>query len=266
MSDFADVDLNNPTNLLAGVSAPGEGINIKQASTVTWTTATRPATPYNGLLGYNSDLSQWEFWNGAAWVQLAAGGSGSVNVGAANQLAFYATSGNAVSGLTPANNAVLVTDFSGVPSLENTGQLPGTPTNNNASAGNIGEFISDNIPSGSAVPLTTSLTSNVAIISLTAGDWDVCALGISLPEAGTLTSNLLFGISTISSTIPTISPNAGVSGFFISNPGAGSLYAIPVPTTRISVATTTPVHLVCSAFFNTANLKAYGWISARRAR
>ena len=58
------------------------------------------------------------------------GGSGTVNSGTANQLAYYSTTGTAVSGLTSANNGVLVTNGSGVPSISTT--LPnmahGTPT------------------------------------------------------------------------------------------------------------------------------------------
>lgn len=58
------------------------------------------------------------------------GGGGTVSAGTANQIAIYATSGTAVSGMTVANNAVVVTNGSGVPSESTT--LPnvalGTPT------------------------------------------------------------------------------------------------------------------------------------------
>ncbi|MEU5403707.1 tail fiber domain-containing protein [Streptomyces sp. NPDC005963] len=36
-----------------------------------WTTNTRPAVPRQGHLGYNRTLMGWEFWDGAAWVNLA---------------------------------------------------------------------------------------------------------------------------------------------------------------------------------------------------
>jgi len=49
-----------------------------------------------------------------------AGSTGTVNSSTANNLAYYATSGTAVSGLTTANNGILVTDGSGVPSIGNT--------------------------------------------------------------------------------------------------------------------------------------------------
>lgn len=48
------------------------------------------------------------------------GGSGNVSSGAANSLAYYASSGTTVAGLTTANNGLLVTNGSGVPSITST--------------------------------------------------------------------------------------------------------------------------------------------------
>ena len=50
----------------------------------------------------------------------SGGGSGTVNNGSANNLAYYSSSGTAVSGLTTQNNGVLVTSGSGVPSIGST--------------------------------------------------------------------------------------------------------------------------------------------------
>ena len=33
-----------------------------------WTTATRPADPFDGQTGFNTDVQQWEGWNGTQWV------------------------------------------------------------------------------------------------------------------------------------------------------------------------------------------------------
>src|ERR1019366_2593383 len=96
-SQFAAGSLSNPTNFLVGVSADSGGINIQIPFPFVWTTATRPSSADIGTQGYNSDLGQIEFWNGAAWAQLAAGGAGSVNVGAANEIAWYAANGSSVS-------------------------------------------------------------------------------------------------------------------------------------------------------------------------
>ena len=78
--------------------------------------------------------------------------------------------------------------------FESTGvSILGTTTNNNASAGNVGEFVessaSGNFPA-------TGITGDATSISLTAGDWDI-SLAFSNPNAGTAsTSYALMGIST----------------------------------------------------------------------
>lgn len=55
--------------------------------------------------------------DGSGNLTSSGGGSGTVNSGTANYLAYYASTGTAVSGLATANSSVLVTDGSGVPSL-----------------------------------------------------------------------------------------------------------------------------------------------------
>jgi hypothetical protein len=57
--------------------------------------------------------------NWATWIP-GGSGSGTVNAGNQNDLAWYPTTGTAVSGLPTAANSVLVTDNSGVPSLSRT--------------------------------------------------------------------------------------------------------------------------------------------------
>ena len=53
--------------------------------------------------------------NGTNWVSSPATGSGTVNTGLINQLAYYAAAGTTVSGLTIVNSAVLTTTSGGVP-------------------------------------------------------------------------------------------------------------------------------------------------------
>jgi hypothetical protein len=97
------------------------------------------------------------YWNGTSWTHLsgnnsgtlflqetAAGvpswgtlsGSGTVVSGTANDLAYYATSTNAVSPLATANNGVLVTSSGGVPSISTT--IPAATQNNITNLGTIG--------------------------------------------------------------------------------------------------------------------------------
>ncbi len=70
-SEFANADLSDSSNELVGI---GSGQNIKSPKVVLWTTATRPSSPFDGLLGFNTDLEQYEFWSSSLndWVQLAS--------------------------------------------------------------------------------------------------------------------------------------------------------------------------------------------------
>lgn len=70
-SDFASENLNTSTNKVVGV---GGGANFQGSAVITWTTSTRPSAPYNGLIGLNTDLEQYEFYNSNthAWVQLSS--------------------------------------------------------------------------------------------------------------------------------------------------------------------------------------------------
>lgn len=73
-SQFSDAVLGDSTNELVGL---GSGVNVKSPKIVLWTTATRPSPPTNGLLGFNTDLKQYEFWDAStsAWIQLAEAGT-----------------------------------------------------------------------------------------------------------------------------------------------------------------------------------------------
>ena len=74
-SQFTNTDLTNSSNTLVGF---GGGVNIQQGEPITWTTLTRPSPPFNGLLGFNTDLSQYEYWDTptGAWLQLLTSTSG----------------------------------------------------------------------------------------------------------------------------------------------------------------------------------------------
>lgn len=145
------------------------------------------------------------------------------------------------------------------------GQLPGTNTNDSATAGNIGEFVQSSIAFGSAVALTTNVAANITSISLTAGDWVVWGNVVTAPAGGTTTTLVEGSITTTSATRGT-APNGGayvLAGYSLA---AGLSTGFPVGMTRLSLASTTTVFLVMFTQFSGAALAGYGSLQAHRIR
>lgn len=145
-------------------------------------------------------------------------------------------------------------------------QIVGTTTNDNATAGNIGEYLSTNVLIGAAVPLTSTVAANLCSVALTSGDWDCWGLAINVPAAGTTTEAFVAGINTVSATIPTPSPTAGFAGLTTIPSTADQIIAQPVPACRLSLAAPTTVYLVVRSTFSVSTQSVYGFIAARRRR
>ena len=141
-----------------------------------------------------------------------------------------------------------------------------TATNNSASAGQLGEYISSSVLVGSAVSLTTGVTANITSISLTAGDWDVRGLGANNPGAGTTTGSFFVGISTTSATLPTLGAENNEAGMANIPASANQILSFSVGPMRISLNSTTTVYLVVNSEFAVSTQGAYGFIGARRVR
>ena len=147
----------------------------------------------------------------------------------------------------------------------------GTATNNNAAAGQIGEFVTATVAVGSAVALTTGVTANVTSISLTAGDWDASGVVDHNIAVGTSVTQINSGISLTSATLAAqtgggglgTDPNAMLT-YAAMVPGAGIVQGSPL--VRISLAATTTVFLVAQDTFTLSTISAYGTIRARRVR
>lgn len=189
------------------------------------------------------------------WAAVSA--SGTVNSGTAGQLAYYATSTNAVSG----NSNITVSGSqltAGSIAFSTTTGVVGTTTNNNAAAGSVGEFVSSVILSGSAVTATANAASDVTSISLTAGDWDVWG-NITWPTTGTTVNGLIGWISSTSATLPDLALRVAV----ITN---GNNFGLVVPQLRFSLSTTTTIYLSGLVSNSGGNGTQCGGLYARRVR
>lgn len=142
------------------------------------------------------------------------------------------------------------------------GPLVGTTTNDNSTAGNVGEYVSALIAVGSPVSLTTATGANVTSISLTSGDWDVEG-NVNFTETTATASARSAGITTTSATIPTDGSEAycGVQSTLTSE-----LNTIALTRKRISISGTTTVYLVGKATFSAGTVSGFGSLSARRVR
>lgn len=150
--------------------------------------------------------------------------------------------------------------------LWTTGQIPGTPTNGNALAGNVGEYISSTILVGSAVSLTTATSANITSISLTGGDWDVWGTVAFTANAATTATVFQGGINTVTNTLPAIPGGGAYAQFGISVGAGGTEPVFPIGTSRISLPSTTTIYLVAQSTFAINSLAAYGILAARRRR
>jgi hypothetical protein len=140
--------------------------------------------------------------------------------------------------------------------------LAGTTTNDDAAAGDVGEYVESVIVFGSAVSLVDSVSANLTSISLTAGDWDVEGNVIFFSAAGTVTQSEA-GISIVSATQPGSALRA-YSG--VQHIVASYSDSILPPKTRISIAGTTTVFLVATCTFSAGTIQVFGSMSARRVR
>lgn len=198
----------------------------------------------------SSDLSQWEIGYGAyntgtgvlartTVLFNSSGTTSKINFSVAPQVAIV----------------FLAEDFKA------TGDIPGTATNDNPSAGSIGEFVTAGIAIGSEITLSTGVQTNVVSISLTAGDWDVWGTAAFDTGGSTVVAATIGSVSTTSATLA-----APSSGAYFNVAGNVSNTIASTGTTRLSLSATTTVYLVAYSTFTVSTQKVYGGIFARRRR
>lgn len=179
--------------------------------------------------------------------------------GTANQVIASASVGPVTLSLPQSIATTSDVTFGSVTFSPTTKGIVGTTTNNNASSGYVGQFISSVVLEASAVNLTNNVIKNITTISLTAGDWDVWGNVTIIPGAADLTAALGW-ISLTSATVP---DRANFNAIY---PGASAGFAgLSCPYIRFSLSGTTTVYLSCDQTFVTT-ATACGGIYARRAR
>lgn len=187
-----------------------------------------------------------------------------ISLGATGSAVNYFTMINAATAGSPAfgvsgsdTNVILTLNAKGTGGV----MAKGTSTNNNATAGYIGEYINSQVLNASAVtPPGTGTSFNVTSISLSPGDWDVW--GNMRANTGSASDQAYHGwISSTSATPPDGSLLVIVAPFTALT-GLGFV----VPYIRFSLSATTTVYLSSRCFYTGAAPTVSGGIHARRAR
>lgn len=184
-----------------------------------------------------------------------------LTTGAAGVLAVSATTDTEVGYLSGVTSAIQ-TQINAKRATFSNGQLPGTATNDSASAGNVGEYVSSAVTAVNVGP--TTQVNDLTSISLTAGDWDVTLIAgmngvgaFSSFQAGisTTSGNSQAGLSdadtSITNTLSTAFPNRDY---------------LVIPAVRMSFASTTTVYAKQGCTYSGSTPSGRGRLSARRVR
>ena len=139
----------------------------------------------------------------------------------------------------------------------------GVTDGSNAAAGKVGEYVSASRVVGSATALTTATPKTVTSISLTAGDWDVTAIG-AITGASTGTEFDVAISANDNSMTGTVLGDSRAQTPTVSLAGADA--TLMIPQFRVNISTTTTYYLIVQETFTLGSPAAYGRISARRRR
>jgi hypothetical protein len=163
----------------------------------------------------------------------------------------------------------------------------GIPTGDEACTGCVGEVMTLNVPSGSAVPLSASgavcnlgaatcpTTGGTQSISLTPGDWS-CAGHVNFPtgSTGATASRFVAAITPTSASIGGIGAigdpeGGGARAEFVTGSttiGTNVGPSVVVPPFRVLLSSTTPYYLAASATYSAGAVSIAGWLQCRRMR
>lgn len=141
----------------------------------------------------------------------------------------------------------------------------GTAINDNAAAGDIGEYMESIVASATNVPGSNGQWADATSLPLTAGDWDVSINFVALGNGATFTrfqigisstsGNSTTGLVQGSNQVDTDLPVSGVRG------GSGTIASY-----RVSLASSTTTYFKVYSDYTVATPQFVGRISARRPR
>lgn len=153
-------------------------------------------------------------------------------------------------------------------------QFRGTTTNDDPTAGYMGEYTLTSRLASAATSVTTATALNVtaSALSLTKGDWDVTGTVCYVAAATTSVTQLIAALSKTSATLPA-ADTTGVptAGEYINQQDTAAniitgTRCVDMPPVRVSLTATTSIYLVGKAAFSVSTMTVYGSATARRIR
>lgn len=173
------------------------------------------------------------------------------------------TTGATIAGVVTHNGATI---FNTTTTWNTTTSIKGTPTNNDAAAGYVGEYMEKSTATAANVP-TSGQYGDTGVLSLTAGDWDVTQQMTHLQNGATWTG-VFNGIGTA-----TGNDNGGLVGShtllvaaWSSSSTTPEQHVSTVANVRISVAASTTIYGKVRAAYSAGTPQYTFRISARRMR
>lgn len=242
-SEFIDGGDIDTSDITVGLRAPGNTqFNNPWVFLPPGTTAERPVPALDNYykLRVNTDLSVYEYYDpiSMTWVELSAGGGGSVNPGLMNDIAFYPANGTTLSPINSAINAVLASNGSGVPAMVTTLPIgltiPGATITGSTAALLSGSVVAAPVAGSDLVNKTyadglytasvhsITGTTNQVIVSSPTGD-----VTLSLPQDIATGSSPTFSALTLSSSTD--------HGIMLGNAASPLISIPPISTSGIPV-------------------------------
>jgi hypothetical protein len=138
----------------------------------------------------------------------------------------------------------------------------GVVDGSNATAGQVGEFMTASVAAGSAVGLSNGVYGAAVVLNLTAGDWDVWGIVAFTGQSTTAINILRASVSASPTTMATVMAQMC---------GGGTVFAYGDPTfsvgpTRVSLTASASYYLTILGTFSGGTCSTYGSIMARRVR
>jgi hypothetical protein len=139
--------------------------------------------------------------------------------------------------------------------------LIGSTNNLVASAGSVGEYVTQAF---TGFATANGVLTNIASISLGAGDWEVEGFARALGAGSTTWTNISLGLNNVSATLPAVGFYANTTLQFtaVTNPA----FSMQAPIRHVLQGSTTTWYLVCLNNFSAGSVACDGFIRARRER